>query len=322
MLIAWSQFKNMEMKRSCIYLLLLIISGCGGDSKTVEVMPNAFGQILDSKVSGLNYKSGEYNGVTDENGEFGYIQGEQIQFFVGDIAIGYEVEPEDILTPFELANNHSLLALNIARFLQSLDDDALLENGIQIHKSSHSYAKGKRLDFLSLEWQETNVDHSEIEQLVYLLTSGTLSGARYSVSNGSAYYHFASTLNYFMSEINTQIENEIDVTGCKTHNECKVHYVPTAFIGYCPPPSTEYIYSDATTDIQKVTRLTEERNEILGIKSGLYYAADFPITHGVCFTSSTPQYPSCNKQSQCEFSTNFPFDEIDIIDEIKIQQGN
>ena len=305
----------MDIKFYFFVLLLCFITSCGGDSKVVDddfistgVEPNAYGKLIDSKVVGLRYKSGEYRGITDENGEYGYILGEHVQFFVGDIAIGYQVEPKDILTPYELANNDSFAALNIARLLQSLDDDSILENGIQIHESSHNLAKEKALDFLSLEWQETNVDISEIEQLIYLLTRDTLSGARYSVSAYEAYYHFASTLDGFMNDINTQIVSEIDVTGCTTNNECKIHRIATAFIGYCPPLDTEYIYSNITTDFQKVATLTDERIEIKRIKSGLYNIADFPIIHGVCITSVTPQYPSCNVQGQCEFSNNFPFD--------------
>jgi hypothetical protein len=308
-------FSYMDIKNCFIVVLFCLLSGCGSDSESVEndyvsaeVMPNAFGNIIDSKVIGLKYKSGEYNGITDENGGFGYILGEQIQFFVGDIAIGYQVEPKEILTPYELANNNSFAALNIARFLQSLDDDSLLDNGIHIHESSHSLAKGKSLDFLSLEWEEISADNSEVEKLVFLLTSNTLSGSRYLVPTAEAYYHFSLTLNHFMGDLITQIVNEIDVTGCTTNNECKIHRIATAFIGYCPPLDAEYIYSETTTDVQKIAILTSERDEIKEIKSSLYNIVDFPRTSGFCLHSTTPQYPSCNDQGMCELSSNFPFD--------------
>ena len=105
----------------------------------------------------------------------------KFNFFVGDIAIGYQVDPKDILTPYDLANNNSFAALNIARFLQSLDDDSLLNNGIQIIESSHNLAKNQTLDFLSNEWGESIDNNSEINQLIYLLTSETTEGSKFLV---------------------------------------------------------------------------------------------------------------------------------------------
>lgn len=307
----------MDIKSSFISFLLVIITGCGGEPKTDEnefistqKRPNSFGQLLDDKVSGLNYIAGDYKGVTGLNGEFNYTQGDQIQFFVGDIAIGYSVEPKETLTYYELAHNNSFLALNIARFLRSLDDDSLLNNGIQIHKSSHSFTKEKTLDFLSSEWREINVEYSEIEQLVYSITRETFSGSRYLVSANSTYYDLASSFNDSMGEIKTQIENEIDIRDCKAHSECKIYTVSADTVGdYCPSQDTKYIYSKITTNIEKVITLSEEYDQILEVKSDFYSAASFsfPRITGVCITSfQLNQYPSCNNQNQCEFSDTIP----------------
>lgn len=292
------------------------LAGCQSDVETIkedfisiDIEPDAYGEFIDSKVTGLRYISGDYKGITDENGRFGYILGEQIQFFIGDIALGNKVEPKEVLTPYDIASKNTFAALNIARFLQSLDDDAILDNGIQIINSIHHLSKNKILDFLSQEWEEENVNHSQIEQLVYSLTKNTLSGSRYLVSPNDAYWHFSFTLDQLMSDKKQEILNEISITGCKSHNECNIQSIETSFIGYCPSPAEVYVYSKASTDYQRITVLSEERMKIKDVKSSLYNIADIPRITGVCFTSSQlPKYPSCNSNGLCELSTNYPFD--------------
>ena len=306
----------MTIKYIFIAFLFCLISGCQSDVETIKedfistgIEPDAYGEIIDSKVIGLRYISGEYKGITDENGRFGYILGEQIQFFIGDSALGNKVEPKDVLTPHDLASKNSFAALNIARFLQSLDDDAILDNGIQIINSIHRLSKNKTLDFLSQEWEEENVDYSQIEQLVYSLTKNTLSGSRHLVSSNNAYWHFSSTLDKFMSDKKKEILNEINVTGCKSHNECSIQSIETSFIGYCPSPAEVYVYSKTSTDYQRIAVLSEERMKIKDLKASLYNIADIPRITGVCFSSPPPpEYPSCNNDGLCELSTNYPFD--------------
>lgn len=306
----------MDINNYFYILLLCLLVGCGGSSSTednqgsIDITPNAFGRLIDSEVKGLKYKSGEHEGITDENGEFSYILGEQIQFFVGDIAIGYQIEPKDILTLYDLANNNSFAALNIARFLQSIDDDAIINNGIQITESSHNLSKNKTLDFLSQEWREESVINSTIEQLVYLLTQDTLSGSRYLVSSYSAYLHLSSTLDLSMNEIKLNILDELNISGCKSNNECGQLNIDTSYIGYCPPSPESYAYSKTTTDYVSVSALVLERMEIMDIKSELYNVADTPVITGVCFKHETQKYPSCNNEGQCEISIGIPVIEI------------
>lgn len=303
----------MDINKYLIIPLFCFLSSCGGSSSTdtsennqvsTDVVPNAFGRLIDSEVIGLKYKSGEYEGLTDENGEFGYILGEQIQFFVGDIAIGYQVEPKDILTPYELANNNSFVALNIARFLQSLDDDSILNNGIQIIESSHNLAKNQMLDFLSNQWEEPIDNNSEINQLVYLFTSETANGPRFLVSPADAYYHYSSTLDAMMDDIKRNIENEIDLSGCTTDNECKNYLLESVWLEGCTSfGATKYLYSEITTDMGKIEDLAEQRIAMKDIKSDLKNAADINNnTTGICIINERPSYPTCNSQQQCELS--------------------
>jgi hypothetical protein len=210
------------------------------------------------------------------------------------------------LTPYDLANNNSFAALNIARFLQSIDDDSILNNGIQVTESTHNLSENKTLDFLSQEWQEESVINSTIEQLVYLLTQDTLSGSRYLVSSYSAYSHLSSTLDLSMNETKLKILDELNISGCKLNSECGQLNINTSYIGFCPPSPERYAYSKTATDYVSVSALVLERMEIMDIKSGLYNVADTPVLTGVCTTLETPTYPSCNNEGQCEISVGIP----------------
>lgn len=305
----------MDINKYLIIPLFCFLSSCGGSSSTdssennqvsTDVVPNAFGRLIDSEVIGLKYKSGEYEDHTDENGGFGYILGEQIQFFVGDIAIGYQVEPKDILTPYELANNNSFAAFNIVRFLQSLDDDNLLDNGIQIIESSHTLAKDKTVDFLSQDWGFLTDENLEIEQLIYSLTSQTLAGSRYLVSVSDAYVHYSSTLVDMMDDIEEQIVNEINISGCSTNSDCSVFVVEPTRLDLCFLPN-KYIYSNITTPIDRIESLKEERSKLRDINSELKNAANiYDTTSVLCTIHENVRFQVCNSQQQCEFSDSFP----------------
>lgn len=298
----------MHIQHILIIFSLFIISACdeSSNSEAPEIQtPDAYGTLLDSKVSGIKYISGSYVGVTNEDGEFKYITGETIQFFVGDIAIGEQVTPQSILTPYDLANNNPLLSLNIARFLQSLDNDATLDNGIQIHESSHTLAKGKTLDFLSLEWDENDTNYSSIESLVHTLTQDTDEGARYLIDKFEAYAHFSSTLDGFMSDKLAEIENEINLNGCASNNDCKIVTILNASIYNCII-NHEYLYSDTTTDTVKINELESERERIRSIKSSIYNVSTSEREYGLCLIQQDPLYPYCNSEAQCEYSGGLP----------------
>ena len=145
--------------------LLLLIAACGGGSggglKT--------GHFVDGPVEGLKYATATQSGKTSANGAFRYKMGETVRFYVGDVLIGEaagapEVSPFDLAgieppqtgvqvrrtlnaikrskaaTPFEVA-------INVAVFLQTLDEDGDPSNGIKIPDAMHALAAGVSLDF-------------------------------------------------------------------------------------------------------------------------------------------------------------------------------
>lgn len=106
--------------------------------------------------------------------------------------------PAARLTPYELASSAPESAMNIARFLQTLDNDANPGNGIHINDAVHVLAEDRTLGFSSAEWQDLWYSGLElvdgkwiatrpaIELLVYELTSATEAGARDLVSADGA----------------------------------------------------------------------------------------------------------------------------------------
>ncbi|WP_127555790.1 hypothetical protein [Saccharospirillum alexandrii] len=92
------------------------------------------------------------------NGTFRYEPGEQVAFYLGDLALGAH-PGQATLTPLELASAYTSddeLALNIARLLQTLDGDNNPDNGIQLIEEAADLASDLDLtDDLAIQ-QELN----------------------------------------------------------------------------------------------------------------------------------------------------------------------
>ena len=143
----------------------LLLAGCGGGGGGGDTppTPTVTGVLFDSAVAGVDYScSGGRQGTTDAVGEFTCGEGDTVVFSVGGIALG-EVSAAARVTVFDLAeadqpDSRQLQeyignpigdttwvdsvvaigdfplhrALNMASFLQTLDDDMDPENGIEI----------------------------------------------------------------------------------------------------------------------------------------------------------------------------------------------
>jgi uncharacterized protein len=97
------------------------------------------GFFCDGPVQGLEYETQTMSGVTNERGEFRYRGGETVTFSVGGLVLG-SAPGSKHLTPAHLVIEvggdvrkiKNGAVTNIARFLQSLDKDGNVENGITI----------------------------------------------------------------------------------------------------------------------------------------------------------------------------------------------
>lgn len=182
-------------------LPLVFLASCGGSSNNnsiedpVNSVATAEGVFIDSPVEGLNYVSGSIEGTTDANGVFTYEVGEEITFSVGDIVIG-SATGAATLTPLSLVDDAldetDPTVVNIATFLQTLDDDGDPENGITITEMQHTEATSLTINFeLSIFDFEYDAD---VQTAVSLLTSVSYAGARALISADDALAHLQGSL--------------------------------------------------------------------------------------------------------------------------------
>jgi len=102
-------------------------------------------------VEGLEYSNSHASGQTDSNGNFSYKAGQLTTFKVGDITLG-SLTPSSRVSPIELVDGAAVLddspkILNIARFLQTIDEDNDPVDGIQISAETRAAALGRSIDF-------------------------------------------------------------------------------------------------------------------------------------------------------------------------------
>lgn len=143
------------MKKHTLSIVIVAasLSGCGGGSDSSSPTPAPevkTGIFTDSPVKGLYYETKSQSGLTNQLGEFSYIEGEIITFKLGGSILGMSKAQENI-TPFTLTgvkalSNQSQItdallsdtpnsfekAINIATLLQGLDQDGNPENGIDL----------------------------------------------------------------------------------------------------------------------------------------------------------------------------------------------
>jgi hypothetical protein len=162
------------LDRIFFYFILLSIvglSGCGGSSfeptdpisappispATPTVLQGTF---VDSAVSGLAYATATQSGKTNAQGQFLYAEGEEVVFSIGDIkfptVVGQEmISPLDV---FSVTLTDDVRVSNMARLLQTLDEDGIPGNGISITDEAHNQATGVTVDFGADDFEQQVVD--------------------------------------------------------------------------------------------------------------------------------------------------------------------
>ncbi|QJD58219.1 carboxylesterase family protein [Pseudomonas sp. gcc21] len=118
---------------------VLPLAGCldgSSDSDDDEDVTNRTGVFVDSAVAGLDY-SGETTGegMTNQRGEFSFVDGEILTFSIGDLELG-SATGSDVLTPLSIVEGATAAedqrVTNMLVLLQSLDADGNLNNGIEL----------------------------------------------------------------------------------------------------------------------------------------------------------------------------------------------
>lgn len=145
-----------RVSRWSIQLLLALmvapLLACGGGSGTGSATSSdpATGTFVDEAVSGLHYQTPTHSGVTDVNGTFTYTPGETVTFSMGDVMLG-QGTAKSFMTPVDLvpgATNESHPAVtNMARMLQTADNDGDPTNGIMITSDVSALMNGMDIHF-------------------------------------------------------------------------------------------------------------------------------------------------------------------------------
>ncbi|WP_417517718.1 hypothetical protein [Marinobacter sp.] len=195
---------TLTISKALLASSLFALAACGGGGsssdtkapvKPLEPPETAQGVFLDSEVEGLNYTSGRLSGLTDSAGIFRYEVGQPVTFSVGDIVIGTATGAETI-TPLDLvaaaSDTSNSVVINIARFLQTLDDDGDPDNGITLLESVRALAANEAIEFNQpvTEFE----DDGNVQTVVSTLTAVTTAGARMLVTAAAAQTHLDATL--------------------------------------------------------------------------------------------------------------------------------
>ena len=188
-----------RVKRSFRFIRLLILlsvllflaacgGGGGGDASKSDAQPVVLtGVFLDAVVSGVNYQTATKSGVTNSDGEYNYVAGEQVTFSVGGVVLGTALAGP-VVTPLLLvdgaADATDPRVVNIVRLLLSLDSDGIPDNGIDITPDMHTAAAA-----LSLDFDSATFDTDAQSLLETVIGAGTLL-----VDASVAQTHFNTTL--------------------------------------------------------------------------------------------------------------------------------
>ena len=145
----------MKIKALILSSVVLLANCGGGGSDSPSTLTGVF---IDSPVINIGYRTATQNGDTNSRGEFKYLAGETVTFFIGDMEFP-PVLAAEVVTPLDMADTDDVahhMVINIIRLLQSLDKDGDPDNGINITQTAKDNAVF--LDFdLSVEGFETQI---------------------------------------------------------------------------------------------------------------------------------------------------------------------
>ena len=146
------------------------------DDRSGLVVKVSDGQFIDAPVQGVGYTSGELSGVTGDNGEFQYEDGNTVRFFIGDINLGDAAIGKAVITPMDLVEDGAIdttAVLNIARLLQSLDsdpDDEVITIPARVRAAAVKSNEGLSSAVEFLDFADEQAFANAASQLVAVLT--------------------------------------------------------------------------------------------------------------------------------------------------------
>ena len=145
----------MKIKALILSSVVLLANCGGGGSDSPSTLAGVF---IDSPVINIGYRTATQNGDTNSRGEFKYLAGETVTFFIGDLEFP-PVLAAEVVTPLDMADTDDVahhMVINIIRLLQSLDKDGDPDNGINITQTAKDNAVFLNFD-LSVEGFEAQI---------------------------------------------------------------------------------------------------------------------------------------------------------------------
>lgn len=214
----------MEVSARLLIILLFLIFSSGCFDSNSNSSTTKTGVFIDSAVEGLEYQTTNNRGITDSNGHFDYQEGDSVQFFLGDIQLGDATIAKAVITPFDLSGGLSDSsidpAVNIARFLQKLDGDNHLVNGITINPLVRQMAVGKYISFdMSVDDFEKNTLHQAFLTELSVVIPGYTDDL---TPLEDATFHLRNTLANYLKDLETEIGGIVADSPCTTDNECSL----------------------------------------------------------------------------------------------------
>jgi hypothetical protein len=199
-------------------LSIVGLSGCGGSGAETTNLITApqissptptllQGTFVDSAVAGLAYSTATQSGKTNAQGEFLYIEGEEVVFSIGDIKFP-PVEGQEMISPlvvFGVTTTDDVRVSNMARLLQTLDEDGIPGNGISIADETHNQATGVTIDFGADNFEQQVVDV---------------------VANAGAAYTTLISSQSAIEHLNLTLGNMVNLRNCAT-DSTKMGYTGT-----------------------------------------------------------------------------------------------
>ncbi|MEZ9822329.1 hypothetical protein AB4238_17165 [Shewanella sp. 10N.286.45.A1] len=122
------------------------------------------GVFLDSAVIGIGYRTETLSGTTDAEGKYQYLPGETVTFFIGGLE--FPATAATGIVPFSIAATDDVTntaVINIARLLQTLDQDGDPSNGISITQTAVDNAEPVNFSMSTTEFATSAAVQATIE---------------------------------------------------------------------------------------------------------------------------------------------------------------